>query len=136
MGETDDQKPAGLRESLYGGAGFGHLHQRQNTLLHPGPAAGGEEDEGQFVLLCFFGSPGDFLSQSHTHTAHKEAAVHHAHNDPMAADAAFGSDDAFHKAGALLLAQQLFAVAGKMERVPGREIPVQFPEAVVIQNGF
>ena len=65
---------------LDGGGGLGHLHQGENALLHPGPAAGGEDDEGQAPPGGILRRPGDLLPHGGAHAAHEEAAVqHHAH---------------------------------------------------------
>ena len=58
VGEVTDEQAALFREGGNGGAGFGHLHQAENALLHPRAAAGGEDDERQAVGGGVFPPPG------------------------------------------------------------------------------
>ena len=75
VGEHRDVEAALLGEPLQGGRGLGHLHQGEDTLLHPGPAAGGEKDEGELVLVGVLHQPGDLLPDGGGHAAHEKAAV-------------------------------------------------------------
>ncbi len=85
VGEHGDVEAALLGEPLQGGGGLGHLHQGEDALLHPGPAAGGEKDEGELVLVGVLHQPGDLLPDGGGHAAHEKAAVQGAHGHPLAA---------------------------------------------------
>ena len=70
------------------GAGLGHLHQGQNSLLHPGSTAGREQNQRQLIFYGVFNGQGQLFPHGGAHAAHEEAAVQHAHHAAAAADGA------------------------------------------------
>ena len=98
-------------KALQGGASLGHLHQRKNPLLHSGPAAGGENNEGELGPVGVLHRPGDLLPHSHSHAAHNEAAVHHGKNRHPAVDFTPGGDHPFREASALPGRLELVVIA-------------------------
>ncbi|MPN21078.1 hypothetical protein SDC9_168457 [bioreactor metagenome] len=70
VGEADDVQPARLLKLLHGGGGFGHLHQRQNALLHAGAARRAKRDQRQLCLCGSFGGAGHFFAHGNAHAAH------------------------------------------------------------------
>ena len=67
VGQDADVRQAFLRQAGEGGIGFGHLHERQQALLHAGATSGGEANERHFLL------------DGGVHAAHKTLADHRAH---------------------------------------------------------
>ena len=53
VGEHRDIQPPMLRKALDGSGGLGHLHQREDPLLHAGAAAGGKQDQGSLFLSAY-----------------------------------------------------------------------------------
>ena len=127
------QKPF-LREAGQRRTGLGHLHQGEDALLHPGTAAGGEQDQGQAVLGGVLNGQGDLLTHGGTHGAHEEAAVQHTHYAFAAPDGAGGGDHGLRQAGLALGGLHLGPVAGEGERVRRRQLFKQLPEGAGVQN--
>lgn len=115
-------------------AGFRHLHEGQDPLLHPGPAAGGKEDQGQLVFPGVLDGQRQLFPYGGAHAAHEKAAVQHTHHAAVSAYGAGGCDHGLVHAGLAAGAVQLGPVAGEAEGVIGRQLFVQLPEGAGIQH--
>ena len=134
VGEYGDIGQALLAEPGQGGAGFRHLHQGEDALLHPGPAAGGEQDQGQAALPGKFNGQRQLFPHGGAHGAKQEAAVQHACHAAAPVDSPHGGDGGFVQAGFAAGGLQLFSVAGEGEGILGGDFGEQFPEGAVIQG--
>ncbi len=115
-------------------AGFRHLHERQDALLHPRPAAGGKEDQGQLVFPGVLDGQRQLFPYGGAHAAHEKAAVQHAHHAAASAYGAGGCDHRLVHAGFPAGAVQLGPVAGEAEGIIGRQLFMQLPEGAGVQH--
>ena len=84
------------------GRGLGHLHQREDALLHAG-AAGGRHDDHRHVLVDGqLDGARQLLADHRAHAAAEEAELEDAQHDGMAADARHAGDDRLLHRGLLL----------------------------------
>ena len=60
VGQHADVQPAAAVEPFQRGAGFGHLHQAENALLHPCAATGRKNDERQVLVGSVLNRTCDF----------------------------------------------------------------------------
>ena len=75
MGEHDDIGQARLLEHLDRDSGAGHLHEREDPLLHPGAPGGGEEDQRAPELHRLLGGGDDGVAHVHPHGARHEGEI-------------------------------------------------------------
>ena len=106
------------------GAGFRHLHQRENSLLHSCAAAGTENDQGKLFFQGVFHGAGDDFADLNTHAAHKKAAVQHCHNGGLVVNLQRSEQSGLRQPCFLPAFFQLFRVPGEIQRVfrAGRQI--------------
>ena len=93
MREDADVGQTTLRVIRERGAGFGHLHQAEHPFIHPRAAAGGNDDDGQFLFRAAFNQPRQFFADDRTHRAAEKIKIHHAQRDAVLADFAKAGDD-------------------------------------------
>ena len=76
VGQDADVEAAGLVVAGQGGGDLGHLHQREDPLVHPGPAAGaGDDHQRELLAGRLLDGPGQLLADDRAHDPHDEAAV-------------------------------------------------------------
>ena len=79
-----------------------HLHQGEDPLVHPGPAAGAGDDHQRQVLAGrLLDGPGQLLADDRAHAPHDETAVGEAEDDADALDEPLADDRGLVQAGAL-----------------------------------
>lgn len=109
-----------------GGAGFCHLHQRDDALLHTRAAAQYEADDGKGVFGGVFKRLCDLFPHRVAHAAHREAVLHRKQRALYAADLCGAADDAVFFARLFAQGGELFVVAGEGKRVAARLFGEQF----------
>ena len=134
VGQHADVQPAAAVEPFQRGAGFGHLHQAENALLHPCAATGRKNDERQVLVGSVLNRTCDFFTNSGAHAAHKKTAVQHSDHRLHAADPADCCNGGFFQAGLDRSSGQLFLIIGKMQHIVGRNVRVQLFKSSVVQN--
>src|SRR5437867_5279048 len=120
VGEDGDIRDACLGEAADGSRGFGHLHQRENSLLHPRPTRRGHQHQGDALAQGALGGMDYLLAHHRAHATAHEPEVKHAQNRPGAVDPPLPNHNGVLLAGALLGRLQAFAVAlgvPEMQRV-------------------
>ena len=132
--ENGDVQQSLFREPGQSRAGFRHLHERQNALLHPRAAAGGKKDQGQFVFPGVLDGQRQLFPYGGAHAAHEKAAVQHAHHAAASAHGAGGCDHRLVHAGFPAGTVQLGPVAGEAEGITGRQLFMQLPEGAGVQH--
>ena len=104
VGEHAEVEAAGGVISPQGGRHLRHLHQGENPLVHPGPAArSGDDHQRQLLAGRLFDRPGQLLADDRAHAPHDETAVGDAEDDADALDESLADDGRLLQAGALLL---------------------------------
>ncbi len=134
VGEDADVGHSGLSELPAGARGLGHLHQRDEALLHPGAAGGADDDQGQALLGRALDQPRDALADHPAHRAAAEAGLHHADRDVHARKLRLASDHRILHPGLALGVLELAAVVRERERVAEREVGVPLLEGVAIHR--
>ncbi len=69
MGQHRNKGQARLPVARHGGAGFGHLHETEKPLVHPGTARGTDDYDRQAGGQRPFKQSGYFFAHHGTHTA-------------------------------------------------------------------
>ena len=62
-------------------AGFGHLHQAEDSFVHAGTTGGTHDNAAAPFLSRHFDGTSQFLTDGSTHTGSEEAKVHHTQRD-------------------------------------------------------
>ena len=81
VGQQADEKSAGVVEAGEGGAGLGHLHEREGRLLHAGAARATDDQQRQAFVGGGFDRAGDLLAHHASHGAHHERRIHDGQHD-------------------------------------------------------
>ena len=76
-------------------AGLGHLEEGDDTLLHPGSARTGEEDERLMFLQGRLGKKGHPFSADASHASHHEIGIHDTDKTGDAVDLSSDGKDGF-----------------------------------------
>ena len=79
--------------------GLGHLHEREDPLLHARAAGGGDDDERGLGAERHLRGAGDLLPHGRGHAAAEEAEVHDREVQRQALDGAAAGDDRLAAAG-------------------------------------
>ncbi|EPX82684.1 hypothetical protein ruthe_03142 [Rubellimicrobium thermophilum DSM 16684] len=101
MGEHDDIGQARILDRLQGDSRAGHLHQRQDPLLHPRAPCGGEEDQGALQLYRALGGSDHRIADIEAHRSGHEGEVMGRGDDRGAMDFALGDQHRLLLAGGL-----------------------------------
>ena len=118
VGQYADIQSAAAAEPLQRGAGFGHLHQAEDALLHARAAGDGDAQHGQPLFRGHLKRPRDLFPNDRAHGAHHELRVHDEQGGRLPAAVAV--------AGGMLGIKPLItikegkvAMAGKARGLPG-----------------
>ena len=104
-------RPPALIVTAQGRGDLGHLHQRQNALLHAGAAAGAaDEDQRQLQPRRLLGGPRQLLADHRAHAAGHEGEIGDAEDHRPAADVAAADDGGVRHARLGLLRLQALGV--------------------------
>ncbi len=102
MRQHDDIGQPRLLQHLDGDGGARHLHQRQDPLLHPRAAGGGEQDQRPAQRHRPFARGDDGVADIHPHRARHEREVLACGDDRRAPDLALGHQHRLALAGRAL----------------------------------
>ena len=100
IGQHDDVRQLRLAQHLDADGGARHLHQRQDALLHPRAAGGGEYDERRFLLHRKLEPADDRFAGSHAERAAHEIEILHRDDDRSALELAVADLDGVVQPGA------------------------------------
>jgi hypothetical protein len=117
--------------------GLGHLHQREDALLHARPAGRGQQDAGAAVLQRPLEHAGDLLAHHRAHAAAHEAELEDAEGHRQALDASHAGAQRIVEAGRLLRRlQAVLVLLGVLEAqgVDGLQLLVGLHEAVLVEQ--
>ena len=101
-------------------AGLGHLHEREDALLHARAARGAKNDARDFLRDRRLDRAGDLLARRRAQRAAAEAEIQHRQRNRDAMDGARPGDDRFGQAAVTLIALQPFGIGlgiDKLERI-------------------
>ena len=129
MREHADVGQSVLRVVGEGGGGLGHLHEAEHAFIHPRAAAGGNDDDGQFLFRCALDEPREFFADDRAHRAAEEIKIHHAEPRAVRADFANARDDRVLERRGFLVFLQFRLVGGdtiEVENVHARHLRVHF----------
>ena len=115
-------------------AGLGHLHEREDALLHAGPAGDGEAHHRQTVLGGVLKQPGDLLAHHGAHAADHEIGVHEKQGAGLALHLGGAAHHTLLFPGGQLGVAQFLVVAGKVQNVPAHQVPVHLLKAVLVRQ--
>ena len=78
VGQDGDEQAVGLVEPGQGGGGLGHLAERDDPLVHAGPAGAAHDDQRQGLLHRLIDGDAELLADDGSHGAHEEVRLHDA----------------------------------------------------------
>ena len=120
------------------GGDLGHLHERQDALMHAGATATAADDHHRQPLLgCTLNEPRQPFADDRAHRAHDERRVGDADRHSPGADHAGAGQHGVLHAGPLLLGDDPLGVrllVGEAERVERREVGVPLLEGAVVDH--
>src|SRR2546427_3612985 len=117
IGEDRDVRQPGGGKPLERGGGLGHLHQREDALLHPGAAGRRDDDDRQMLVDGELNGAGELLADDRAHAAAEEAELEDGEHGRLAADRRDTTDDRFVGRGLLGGRADAFAILlGVLER--------------------
>ena len=120
--------------TLDGCAGFRHLHQRDNALLHSGSAGAAEQYNGKPQLGGPFHCSGDPLTYHITHAAHHKPGIAHADYRLHTADGGFSHRHRLVKMRLLPNRRQLFLISRKIQGVFVFDVRLPLLKAILIHH--
>ncbi|CAM3338581.1 hypothetical protein PANO111632_14890 [Paracoccus nototheniae] len=137
MGQHDDIGDARFLEHLDRDGGAGHLHQRQDALLHARATGGGEEDQRLADLDRAFGGGDDGIADIHAHGPAHEAEVLTHGDDRRPADLSLGDQHGLFFAGGFLRglhAVGIFLLVPELQRVDDRIGNLHLDEGAAVEQ--
>src|SRR5262249_33660700 len=116
---------------------LGHLHQREDALLHA--RAAGRRDDDQRLLLVHgpLDGLGDFLADHGTHRAAHEAVLHRADDHPAGVELSIGAENRIALAYPLFVNLEAVAIAfrvAEVERIARADVRGEFLVVVVVKQ--
>src|SRR5262247_1344532 len=101
-------------EALERGRGLGHLHEREDALLHPGATRRGDDHERDALLQGQLDGAGELLTDHRGHAAAEERELEDGQRDRIAADARGAGDDRFTGVGLAAGGLEAIGVAARV----------------------
>ena len=139
VGQHHDIGQTGIFQPLHAHGHLGHLHQREDTLLHARAAAGGENDIGAVVLDRRLGAQNEGFAHTKAHGAAHEGKILHADHGLLLGDFAHGVDQCIaFPSGLTRLLQPVdiaFGIA-KFQRILAHQRRRQRCPAALVEQGF
>ena len=129
-----DVKAPGLAVTAHGAAGFGHLHQREDPLLHSGAAGHGKAHHGEATVHGVLKQPGDLFAHAGAHAAHHEVGLHDEEGAGLLLHRAGAADHRLGLAADHADVLQLFGVSGEIDDVPALYVGKQLGKGVLIRK--
>jgi hypothetical protein len=138
VGQDGDVRHAGRAELRQGRDRLGHLHQREDALVHARAAGRIDRHQRRAAGQRALGGAGDLLAHDAAHAGGHEAKVEHDQLQRQAVEARAAADGrlAFAGPGAGLdqLLRVLLAVGHKGERIAWRQLDVTFLKGLVVDQ--
>ncbi len=117
---------------------LGHLHQRQDALVHPGAAAGAaDDDQRQILLRGAFDQACQPLADDRAHAAHDEGRIGDAERHAAGADHAGAGQCRVGQPGPLLLGHEALGIRpsiGELQRVGRPQMLVHRLKGAVVEH--
>ena len=91
-------------------AGLGHLHQRENSLVHAGTSGGADDNDGALGLCGGLDRAGDLLAHHRAHRCGQEREIHHRQADGVTPHLSGSGDHCVNQAGFLAIGHEAILV--------------------------
>ena len=129
IGQHGDVGNPRLLESGKGRARLGHLHEREDSLLHSCPSGGAEDHDADSLLNSPFNQAGDLFPHRGSKTPTQEIKFQDAEQDGLALDLRLSADDGLFLSGRFLGFLDSYRITLgilELQRVRGNNVTVQF----------
>ncbi len=126
VGQDGDEQALCVVEPGHGGGGLGHLAERDDALVHAGPAGAAHDDQGKRFFDGLIHGDTELFAHDGAHRAHEEIGLHDAQDDAAALDKRLADENGLFQTGLFLVVlDPLFvgcAAIFEVERVVGGQI--------------
>ena len=111
-----------------------HLHQGNDSLLHPGSSRTCKNNDRDSLISCSLDGPCDLFTNDLAHAAHHKISAHDCNGRFTAPNLSFSRDHRFFQIGHRFLVLQLFQIARKLQRIGRGKSGVPLLKGIAVQD--
>src|SRR5512143_1213384 len=132
--QNGDERQSCLSQPCHGGRRLGHLHEREDPLLHAGPARRGDGHKGHPFGDGPFDGPRDLFTDHGTHAAAHEVEIHDYDRHVLAAYLGLAGNDRVLEPRFFAAGLQLVLVVLEGKKILGRQAVLHLEEASLVHE--